>query len=105
MADKYRLKFTPIAEDDLDEIFRYVDEQLVAPQAADNLLDELERQIMRLCDFPYCGSAAESKMLADKGYRKLVVKNYVAFYLVDELEKQVVIMRVLYGSRQYEELL
>lgn len=60
---------------------------------------------MRLCDFPYSGRLVTDDILASKGYRKLVVKNYIVFHLIDENEKQVVIMRILYGARKYENLL
>lgn len=105
MDDRYGLKFTPIAEDDLDSIFQYIGDELSAPQAADDLMDEIERQTMRLRDFPYSGSLVSDDILGGKGYRKLVIKNYIVFHLIDESEKQVVIMRILYGARNYENLL
>ena len=43
--------------------------------------------------------------LRAKGYRKVVVDNYLIFYLVDEVGKQVVIMRVLFGASKYFEIL
>lgn len=43
--------------------------------------------------------------LRNKGYRKLIVDNYIVFYLIWEEKKQVIIMRVLYGKQKYENLL
>lgn len=105
MGNSYGLKFTPVAEDDLDNIFQYIAENLKAPKAANDLMDEIERQTMRLSDFPYSGSPVSDDILASRGYRKLVAKNYIVFHLIDEREKQVVVMRVLYGARKYENLL
>jgi toxin ParE1/3/4 len=105
MQNSYKLKFTPIAKDDLDVIYQYISEYLVAPKAADDLIDDIETSIMRLEDFPYSGSPVSDDILSSRGYRKLIVKNYIAFHLIDEAEKQVVIMRVLYGAQQYENLL
>lgn len=45
------------------------------------------------------------EFLKSKGYRKLIIDNYIVFYLVDEGNKQVIIMRVLYGKQKYEDLL
>ncbi|ODA39978.1 hypothetical protein DSBG_3269 [Desulfosporosinus sp. BG] len=45
------------------------------------------------------------ELLRNKGYRKLVVDNYIVFYLVNELERQVVIMRILYGAVNYQNML
>jgi len=68
-------------------------------------MDDIEASIMRLKDFPYSGSPVSDDILNSRGYRKLIVKNYILFHLIDEAEKQVVIMRVLYGAQRYEELL
>ena len=105
MQNSYKLKFTSIAEDDLDGIYRYISEHLVAPKAANDLMDDIEASIMRLKDFPYSGSPVSDDILNSLGYRKLIVKNYIVFHLIDEAEKQVVIMRVLYGAQRYEYLL
>lgn len=105
MGKRYSVKFTAIAEYDLEEIFQYIAARLSAPDAAASLLDEIEGHINRLCDFPYAGAAISDEALAVRGYRKLVVKNYMIFYLVGENDGQVVIMRILYGLRQYGKFL
>ena len=57
---------------------------------------------MRLSEFPLSCSFVEDKILENKGYRKLIVDNYIAFYIVNEQKKEVVIMRVLYGRQKYD---
>ena len=39
--------------------------------------------------------------LAQLGYRKLLIKNYLAIYHVDEQNKTVTIMRFLYAASNY----
>jgi addiction module RelE/StbE family toxin len=99
MQNSYALKFTPIANDDLDRIYQYIAGQLYAEKAANDLMDDIETSILRLKDFSYSGSPVTDDMLNSRGYRKLIIKNYIVFHLIDEAEKQVVIMRVLYGAR------
>lgn len=99
------IRFTPLAYEDLDEIDTYISETLLNPQAAESLLEEMEQSIRRLGHFPYTGSPVADVSLADRGYRKLVVKNYLIFYLVDTKQKQIVIMRILYGAREYHNFL
>lgn len=101
----YSLKFTPKASEDLEHIFIYISRNLFVEIAADNLLERIESSIMRLKNFPYSGSFVMDEPLKNRGYRKLIVDNYVAFYLVNEPEKQVVIMRILYGAQNYQKLL
>jgi toxin ParE1/3/4 len=91
---KFKIRMTPKANDDLDEIYSYIAEDLYNQSAADNLMEKIETNIMRLKDFPFSCSFVTDEMLKDRGYRKLIVENYIAFYLVREEEMQVVVMRV-----------
>lgn len=103
--NSYSLKLTPKAGEDLDEIYRYITEELYAEQAAANLLEKIEASIMRLKEFPFSCNYVADEYLKKKGYRKLIIDSYIAFYLVNEEEKQVIVMRVLYGRQKYESLL
>ena len=47
MQNSYYLKFTPIAEDDLDGIYRYISDHLVALKAAVDLMDDIETSIRK----------------------------------------------------------
>ena len=49
----YRLQFTPKAEEDLDEIYGYIFSILSAPIAASKLVDNIEKTIMRLKEYPF----------------------------------------------------
>lgn len=102
---KYTLKIAPKAYGDLDDIYSYISRELYNEGAADNLLENIETNIMRLKDFPFSCSFVMDEILQNKGYRKLIIQNYIAFYLVREDEKQVVIMRVLYGRQKYQDLI
>lgn len=101
----FHLKFTAVAYDDLEQIYSYISKKLLAETAADNLLGKIENSIMRLRDFPYSGSLVSDEPLKKRGYRKLIVDNYIAFYLVNEIDKQVVVMRILYGTQNYQNIL
>ena len=101
----YRIRFTPLAADDLDEIDSYISDTLHSPDAAEQLLDKIEISINRLKDFSLSGSEVGDAYLASKGYRKLVVDNYLIFHLVNKASQEVLIMRVQYGAREYRSLL
>ncbi|MCL1808765.1 MAG: type II toxin-antitoxin system RelE/ParE family toxin [Clostridiales bacterium] len=102
MSSKYSVKFTPLAESDMDEIYRYIFDMLRAPMAAENLIGEIEKKTKRLEEMPYSCPAVDDELLKAKGYRKLIEKNYIALYLVSESRKLVSIMRVVYGASDYE---
>jgi addiction module RelE/StbE family toxin len=101
----YRIKFTPIASEDLEEIYRYISKELHAEGAAVNLLEKIEQSVMRLKDYPFSCNYVEDEFLKQKGYRKLIIGNYIVFYLIDEEKEQVNIMRILYGRQKYQSLL
>ena len=102
--EPYKLVMMPSASVDLDNIFNYISGTLVSPKAAHNLMRKIEKALLSLEDFPQLGPKCSDKILATKGYRKLLVKNYLAFYKIDEEQKRVLVMRVIYARRNYEQL-
>jgi len=105
MGNNYTIKMTPKASDDLDKTYRYISEELLSKSSAINILDRIEKEIMRLRRFPFSCNYVADEYLRNKGYRKLIVDNYIVFYLINEVKEQVIIMRVLYGKQNYENLL
>ena len=103
--NSYSLRFTPKASEDLESIYSYISNNLSAPVAADDLIYKMEIDILRLKDFPYSCSYVIDESLKARGYRKLIIDNYIVFYLVNKMDKQVVIMRILYGAQNYKEIL
>lgn len=102
MADKACALFlTPAARQDLDDIFAYMAGSLGAPGAAHQWMARMEAALLRLADFPLSGGIPQDATLANKGYRRLVVDRYLAFYRVDQEARRVVVMRVLYGGMDY----
>ncbi len=105
MANNYTIKMIPKVADDLDSIYRYISEGLFATSAATNILERIEKEIVRLREFLFSCNYVADEYLRNKGYRKLIVDNYIVFYLIKEEKDQVIIMRVLYGKQKYEDLL
>ena len=103
--NNYSIKITPKADEDLEKIYSYISRELFSRQSAENLLDKIEESIMGLREFPFSCSYVDDEFLRNKGYRKLIINNYIAFYMVDEEKMQIIIMRVLYGRQKYEDLL
>ena len=81
MENNYIVKMTPKAGTDLDNIYGYISEELFAVSAAENILERLETGIMRLKEFPFSCNYVADEFLRNKGYRKLIIDNYIVFYL------------------------
>lgn len=103
MADKYLLRIFPTAKADMEQIFQYISVELCNPTAALGQINDFAKAFDNVCAFPESCSRINNEYVKDKSLRKLVVNNYIAFYRVNNREVQVV--RVLYGMRNYEKLL
>jgi addiction module RelE/StbE family toxin len=103
--NSFSLKITPKARIDLYSIYKYISDNLLNVTTANLLMKKIETNIMRLKDFPFSCTHVSDEFLKHKGYRKLVVENYIVFFIVDEKAKQVVIARVLYGRQNYRDII
>lgn len=97
------VRFTSQAITDLEEIKRYISDDLFNAQAALDLITFILKKIRRLDLFPQTGAQLRSDIPALKIYRVIPCKNYLVFYRINE--KNVSIIRVLYARRDYLGLL
>ena len=99
--ERFKLLIYPMAKQDLQDIVDYVNE--LSPDAARKLYDEIVEVIGSLAQMPMRCPLMKNSGLRAKGYRILVVHNYLVFYVMNN--KTVEIRRILYGRRQYDFLL
>ncbi|ACV64795.1 addiction module toxin, RelE/StbE family [Desulfofarcimen acetoxidans DSM 771] len=99
--ERYKLLIFPQSKQDLQDIVDYINE--LSPDAAFKLYDEIVEGIGSLAQMPMRCPLLRSSVLRAKGYRVLVVHNYLVFYVVNG--KTVEIRRILYRRRQYDFLL
>ena len=103
MESNYTLNIYPSAQLDLDKIFAYIYNDLSNPKAAIDLIDAFRKSFNNLRYFPESNPLVNNEYVKDKSLRKLLVKNYIAFYRIRGYEIQIV--RVLYGMSNYQMLL
>lgn len=101
MQSKYSINIMPKATNDLELTFEYISNELKNPCAAIKLIDEMQVAIESLSDFPFSGAKTNNPAVKDKNIRKLVVKNYIIFYLPIEENKEIKVLRVLYGMTSW----
>jgi addiction module RelE/StbE family toxin len=99
----YSYEFTPLAEQDINDIFDYISLELASPQAAERLIDKIQAAVENVCDFPFSHPLLSNDVLRGKGYRIITVANFNLFYILKN--KTVIIHRVMYNRRNYETLL
>ena len=101
----YTYRLTPPARKDLEEINRDIRDKLMDSASAKGLMEAFAKAFAGACRFPFRLPPVMDPRLKAQGYRKIIVKNYIAFVLIDEEQEFVDVMRVLYHARNYQELL
>lgn len=99
--ETYKIKIFPTAKQDLEEVIGYLN--TLSPDAASKYYDLLVEEIASLSKMPERCPKPKDLALAVKGYRYLIVKNYLVFYVI--IGDTVQIRRIIYARRDYRALL
>ncbi|MCK5731512.1 MAG: type II toxin-antitoxin system RelE/ParE family toxin [Tenericutes bacterium] len=91
----------PKAQQDLENIFRYISIDLSNPEAAKLLIEKFEDKFNGLTLFPKAYPFIEKEGLIVKNLRKCIVDNFLVIYLYNEKKIVVEIVRVVYGRQDY----
>ena len=99
--ETYKIRIFPTAKQDMEDVIAYLN--TLSPEAALRYYDLLVEEIASLAKMPERCPRPKDLALAAKGYRYLIVKNYLVFYVVAGDTVQV--RRILYARRNYQALL
>lgn len=97
----YEIEFTEDCRDEIREIYKYISENLVAKQAARDLMRKMKNIIMDLAESPKLYMKIEKKDRRKRDFRRIVIDNYIILYTIDEDKKTVYISHMYYGRRNY----
>jgi plasmid stabilization system protein ParE len=103
--DKYRVDVSEPAENDLLDIVSYISSDLEAPITALKMMETIEEALAGLSIMPHSRPKVRDERLAAMGYRIEIIKNYIAFFTINEEEKTVDVGRILYGRRDWKRIL
>lgn len=99
MSDEYEVKITRQALEQMRAIAHYVSYDLMAPEASENLMNNLKAAIMKLAVLPKRHSVIEEEPWRSEGVRKITVKNFLIYYWVDDEHYKVQVTAVIYRKR------
>ena len=99
MQKSYEVKITKQALNQMQDIVDYISSELLAPVAADRLLDKMEEVIKSLSLYPGKYALIEEEPWRSEGIRKIVVKNFLVYFWIDEANENVQITAVIYSKR------
>lgn len=97
--NEYEVRVTRQALEQMKEIVHYISNDLMAPDAADNLLDKMKAEITKLLSFPKKHALIDEEPWRTEGVRKIVVNNFLIYYWVDDENNRVQVTAVIYSIR------
>lgn len=103
--NKYKIQFSKDAKTDLIDIYSYIKYNLQEPIIAKKLLKRIREEIYKLEDNPTIYTIIKDEFIKKREIRKIKVNNYIVFYKVEERNKIVEIVRIMYGRRNWTSIL
>lgn len=97
------INYSPMALNDLDGIWDYIEKELCNSNAAKNTVERIMHSVDQLEVFAEIGTPLSSIIEIENDYRFLISGNYMVFYRVRD--KEVYIDRILYRRRNYLSIL
>lgn len=101
----YKIVLTQTALEDIRAAAVYISDTLMNNKAANKLLDSVNEKIGILAETPYMNPLVRDSFLAANGIRFQLINNYIAFYVIDENEKIVSVIRFQHSRRDWMSLL
>lgn len=102
---KWKVKYSAEAKQDLEGIYDYISSVLSEPQIAKGQVERILSSVKKLDSMPQRYRLCDYEKWSKKGVRFLTVDNYIVFYLPDETEKSVTVIRIMYGGRDINNIL
>ncbi len=98
-----KLRLLLAAEQDIEKLFLYIQDDLANPVAARNIVQKILQRMQQLTSFPELGASMITIDTRLKAYRYLIVDNYLIVYRYNE--DAIYVIRVLYARSDYVRIL
>lgn len=99
--EKYKVKINPKAIHELDNIYEYIANKKLAPENVKGQIDRIKKAILNLDTFPQSHQERSEVRYAGKGYRQLLIDNYIAIFRIDELHRIVYVITIQYQGKNF----
>ena len=97
--DKYSVMLYPRAFRDIDDIYAYIALEKMSPENAKGQTDRIWDAIKSLEQLPESHQDRLVGRFAGKGYKQLIVDNYIIIFKIDKEQNRVYIVTVQYQGR------
>lgn len=100
---KYKIEITPLAYQELEDIYNYIANNLQALQTALEQYSRISKAIFDLDTFPERYTLVDFEPEHSMGIHRMSVDNYSVFYII--IKDRVKVINVLYSASNIEERL
>lgn len=97
--DNYHVRLYKRAYKDIDDIYAYIAGEKNDPENAEGQVNRIKDSIMGLGTLPQSHQERQVGKYANKGYRQLIIDNYIAIFKIAEKSKTVYVVTVQYQGR------
>lgn len=97
----YVVNLTDTAKQDLQDIAIWIARKSKDIEVAKIYVRELREECIKLASLPDKGAFPKDRILRSAGYRYIVYKEYLIFYLIDNEQNTVNIMSIFSAKRDY----
>ena len=97
--DKYSIMLYPRAFRDIDDIYAYIALEKMSPENAKGQTDRIWDAVKLLEQLPESHQDRLVGRFAGKGYKQLIVDNYIIIFKIDKEQNRVYIVTVQYQGR------
>ena len=98
----YKIDISDEAAEDIREIYKYIAFDLTSPANASGQIARIEAAIKSLNSMPKRFRKYEKGIWAERELRIMPVDNSCVFYIANEANSRVVILRVMYDGRNID---
>ncbi|MBR0411741.1 MAG: type II toxin-antitoxin system RelE/ParE family toxin [Eubacterium sp.] len=107
MDNEYGLRYLPLFYEDMYEKITYIREKLLNPEAADDLIDAVEKAILKR--LPNCESFEPYYSVKEREYPyyRIYVKNFTVYYVVIHTDDRKImeVRRFLYNRQDRDRII
>ena len=97
--ESYKIIVTPDAEDDLFDLRNYITGVLLARDTAVSYIRTIRKEIASLSTMPTRYKPVDEEPWHSRGIRKTIANNFFVYYRIDEENRRVYILNVIYARR------
>lgn len=101
----YKVIISEQAESDLKSIYSYISDELKSENSAERIALRLHNAMAGLTTMPKRFHVYPVEPWQSREIRSVPVGNYILFYLVKDVDCEVWITRVVYGKRDFKNIL